>query len=117
MNVIPPPLPLWKTRVLIVLPGLLCGMLLALIQIVVILLGTAMGLALGLPRLPPTIFFIGWLFYFVIPALLALLVTSWTRQPFSGYRAGQLAGVLCMVSPQWHSLFPCLTLPLVVTWA
>jgi hypothetical protein len=97
MGPIPPPPPVWKT---IVLPGLLCGLLLTLIQVVIIILGSNLSSGLGFPFLPhstPATFFFLLFFYLVIPALPALLVTSWTRQPFLGYRAGRLAGVSCAV--------------------
>jgi hypothetical protein len=87
MRLIPPLPPAWKT---IGLPGLLFGILLALIQISLVLRGPYLGSFL------PIILSV-LLFYLVIPALIALLVTHRTQQPFIGYRVGKLTGVSCAV--------------------
>jgi hypothetical protein len=92
-----PPALRWK---MIILPGLLSGILLIFIQFFVVFLGTGPAPSLGFPFLPHstlTILFLASFFYLVIPPLPAFLVTSWTRRPFLGYRAGRLAGVLCAV--------------------
>jgi hypothetical protein len=94
---VPPSALKWKA---IVLPGLLCGILLTTIQFFVVLLCTGPASSLDFPFFPhntPTVYFFIWLFYLVIPALPALLVTFWTRQRSLGYRAGQLAGMSCAV--------------------
>jgi hypothetical protein len=110
-----PPEPKWAMRVL---PGLLGGILLTLIQLCVVLLGSRLDSQLGFPFFPhsaPIVYFLLLLFYLVIPALLAFLVTSWTRQPPFGYKAGRFAGVLCAVllmlatltyPPSWLDISP-----------
>lgn len=87
----------WKMSIL---PGLLGGILLIFIQFCVIFLGNRLAPSLGFPFLPNsnlTILLLASFFYLVIPPLPAFLVTSWTRNPFLGYRAGRLTGVLCAV--------------------
>ena len=77
----------WKTTIL---PGLLFGILLALVHI---------GLIFFLPpqlESPFIILFILFL-YLVIPALIAFVVTHRTQQSAIGYRVGMLSGVSCSV--------------------
>jgi hypothetical protein len=90
MCLIPSPSPVWKA---IVLPGLLFGILLALIQLSLLLLSPALGFAPFLNG--SSIIWFAWFFYLGIPALLAYLVRRRTGEPFMGYRVGMLTGVFC----------------------
>jgi hypothetical protein len=87
MHPVPPPSP-WKA---IFLPGLLLGVLLALLQIA-LLSGLS---AFGLLQLSDSLYLL--LFYLVMPALFAFLVKVRTGQPATGNRVGRCAGITCAI--------------------
>jgi hypothetical protein len=87
----------WKT---IIVPGLLGGLLLTLVQVCVGFLGTGHEPHLGFPFLPHSdlaIVVLVWLMYLVIPALQAFLIALRTHQPVTGSQAGRFAGRFCAV--------------------
>lgn len=91
-SIIPPSPPRWKT---VFLPGLLLGVLLALIQIVLL----KWGPALGIPYFSDSFAFI-WcilVLYLAIPLLFAFLMKTKTGQPAIGYHIGRCAGIPCAV--------------------
>lgn len=91
MRPVTPPPP-WKT---IVLPGLLFGVLLALIQVAFLYWGPTLGIPSFFDSFTPLWYTL--LFYLVLPALCGFLVKCRTGKPATGYRVGRLAGISCAV--------------------
>lgn len=92
MRPVTPPPPAWKA---VFLPGLLLGVLLALLQ-VALLYGLS---AFGLLQLPNSFAFLWYmlLLYLVMPALFAFLVKVRTGRPATGNRVGRCAGIICAI--------------------
>lgn len=84
-----PPPPRWKT---VFLPGLLLGILLALIELAFFMVASTLGI-LGLPDNFTFIWWILLFLYLAIPALFAFLVKNKTGQSAIGYRIGRFAGI------------------------
>lgn len=91
MRPVTPP-PAWKA---VFLPGLLLGVLLALLQVAFFYWGPILGIPSFFDSFAPVWYLL--LFYLLLPALFGFLVTLRTGKPATGYRVGRLAGISCAV--------------------